>query len=120
MGPSQGRRGLGAAGPLGTLLFRAVDSAIWVTRAESWGCLSVLFLPSSRSKNWEMGTPGMSRTVSKASVEFGAEVSAEREGAQRSQTLGFLSVHRCTYLESATHSDTSKSMAFQRLPTRTG
>lgn len=38
----------------------------------------------------------------------------------QSPTLGFLSDHRCTYLESAYHTDTLKSVAFQRKPTRMG
>lgn len=45
---------------------------------------------------------------------------ARRAANPRSQTLGFLSLHRCTYLESADHSDALKSVAFQRKPTRTG
>lgn len=38
----------------------------------------------------------------------------------QSPRLGFLSGHRCTYLESAYHSDTLKSVAFQCKPTRMG
>lgn len=38
----------------------------------------------------------------------------------QSPTPGFLSDHRCTYLESAYHSDTLKSVAFQRKLTRLG
>lgn len=38
----------------------------------------------------------------------------------QSPTPGFLSGHRCTYLESAYHSDTLKSIAFQRKLTRLG
>lgn len=75
----------------------------------------------------------MNRTFPKAGLEGSAEVSPEREGVAgpaeppgcqrdanpRSQTLGFLSLHRCSYLESANHSDTLKSLAFQRKPTST-
>lgn len=70
-----------------------------------------------------MGTLGMHRTVSKAGLEGGAEVSPEHKGVAgpaepldcqrnanpRSQTLGFLSLHRCSYLESANHSDPLKA-----------
>lgn len=38
----------------------------------------------------------------------------------QSPTLGFLSDHRCTFLESAYHSDTLKSVAFQCKPTPMG
>ena len=91
MGLSEGRRGLGAAAPLGTLLFRQVDSAIWVTRAESWGWvqrkeagvahrLFFFFSPNPRRKDWDLGTLGTSRIVSKAGPGGGAEVSAEQQG----------------------------------------
>lgn len=55
-GAERGAKGAGG-GPLGTLLFRPVDSAIWVTRAESWACVqrmrwrgvsSCLFSPQSQ------------------------------------------------------------------------
>ena len=134
---------------MGMLRFLQVDLAIWVTWAESWGWVqrkrgargfisSSPHPPSSRLKDWNLGTLGMSRIVSKAGSGGGTEVSAKhsRGGARgrtaqpeprgcqgaanpRGQTLGFLSLHRCTYLESADHSDTLKSVAFQRKPTRT-
>lgn len=89
MGLSEGRRGLGAAAPLGTLLFLQVDSAIWVTRAESWGWMQrkgagvahrLFFFSSPRRKDWDLGTLGTSRIVSKAGPGGGAEVSAEQQG----------------------------------------
>lgn len=97
----------------------------------SKGCLVVLFFLQSQKQKLESGNLGTYRSGSKAGPEGGAEVSAEHERGARppgchrganpqSQTLGFLSVRRCTNLESANHSDTLKSMAFQHKPTRTG
>lgn len=82
----------------------------------SKGCLVVLFFLQSQKQKLESGNLGTYRSGSKAGPEGGAEVSAEHErGARppgchrganpRSQTLGFLSVRRCTYLESANQSE---------------
>lgn len=80
MGPSEGRRGLGAAAPMGTLVFRQVDSAFWVTWVVSWGVGEEeetrggggggvvvshrLFFSSPRRKDRNLGTLGMSRIQS--------------------------------------------------------
>lgn len=88
-GAERGAKGAGGACPLGTLLFRRVDSAIWVTRAGSWGCLIVFFFPSPRSKNCKMGTLGMNRTVSKAVLGRGAGVTAQhKQNAVQPKRLG--------------------------------
>lgn len=92
----------------------------------------IFFFSNSRSKNWKMGAlagngsykemrkfAGGYATPSRAREAAG---STSRAGSvdPQSPTLGFLSDHRCTYLESAYHTDTLKSVTFQRKPTRMG
>lgn len=121
-GAERGAKGAGGGrpGPLGTLLFRQVDSAIWVTGAEAWGRVQRIGREGRglSSKNRNMGTLGVNRSVSKA--EASAEHQppwppAGREPARSDawfQPLLVLS-------ESACHSDTLKSVAFPCKPTGT-
>lgn len=125
-GAAQGRivgRARGEAGrggrPGGTLRFRPVDSAVWVSGAESRGCLLVSCLPCPRSKNWETGTMGMSRTVSKAAGKEALRLPPS-EGGAAPPDAGSFSAPRCACLESAARSDTWGGVAFQRKPARSG
>lgn len=141
MGPSEARGGWKRWGwglsacpesplPLGSPGFRW-----WELRMEAQGDGEwdlIFFFSNSRSKNWKMGAlagngsykemrkfAGGYATPSRAREAAG---STSRAGSvdPQSPTLGFLSDHRCTYLESAYHTDTLKSVTFQRKPTRMG
>lgn len=140
-GAERTAKGAGGGRPEGALGSRRVDAALWVAWAESWGETEageagLSSFSRSKNKNWEVGALALRRTVSRTGREGRAEVRAEPGGvragpgarsagrvgavnprARRLASYQAIAVHS---EKGPWHSDTPRSMAFQRKPTRTG